>query len=84
MKKLAKAVIVSILGWQVRRLRRKNDFIVVAVAGSLGKTSTKLAISKVLSQKYKVQHQSGNYNDIVSVPLIFFGFFNVLLFIKFY
>ena len=73
MKKLAKAVIVSILGWQVRRLRRKNDFMVVAVAGSLGKTSTKLAISKVLSQKYKVQHQGGNYNDIVSVPLIFFG-----------
>src|SRR3989338_1929158 len=27
----------------------------------------------VSQKKYKVQHQSGNYNDIVSVPLIFFG-----------
>lgn len=73
MKKLAKNIVVSILGWQVRRLRRKNDFKVVAVAGSLGKTSTKLAIAQVLSAKYKVRWQGGNYNDIVTVPLIFFG-----------
>jgi len=72
-KKLAKKIIVSILGWQVRRLYKKNDFKVVAVAGSLGKTSTKLAVAQVLSQKYKVRHQGGNYNDIVTVPLIFFG-----------
>lgn len=73
MQKLAKKIIVAILGWQVRRLYKKNDFKVVAVAGSVGKTSTKMAIAKVLKQKYKVQYQDGNYNDIVTVPLIFFG-----------
>ena len=73
MQKLAKKLVVSILGYQVRRLVKKNNFKVVAVAGSLGKTSTKLAIVEVLSQKYKVQHQGGNYNDTVTVPLIFFG-----------
>ncbi len=73
MKKIAKAVVVKILGWQVRRLRNKNDFRVIAVAGSIGKTSTKLAIANLLGRSLKVQYQEGNYNDIVSVPLIFFG-----------
>ncbi len=73
MKSFAKKIVVSVLAWQLRRLYKKNSFKVVVVAGSLGKTSTKLAIAKVLSQKYKVQFQDGNYNDLVTVPLIFFG-----------
>lgn len=73
MKKLAKAIVVAILGWQVSRLRAKNDFKVVAVAGSLGKTSTKRTIATVLQSKFRVQFQDGNFNDIVTVPLIFFG-----------
>ncbi|OGL36004.1 hypothetical protein A3A68_02015 [Candidatus Saccharibacteria bacterium RIFCSPLOWO2_01_FULL_48_13] len=73
MKNFLKNIVAGILGWQVRRLRRKNNFKVVAVAGSVGKTSTKLAIAQVLSQSYAVRYQKGNYNDLVSVPLIFFG-----------
>ena len=73
MKKLAKSIVVAILGWQVRRLRKKQKFQVVAVAGSVGKTSTKHAIATVLQQKFRIQYQAGNYNDIVTVPLIFFG-----------
>lgn len=72
-KKIARRFVASILGWQVRRLYKKNNFKVVAVAGSVGKTSTKLAIANVLKAKYRVQYQDGNYNDLVSVPLIFFG-----------
>ncbi|CAN5395328.1 UDP-N-acetylmuramoyl-tripeptide--D-alanyl-D-alanine ligase [soil metagenome] len=73
MKKAAKAFVVTILAWQVRRLRKRNNFKIVAVVGSIGKTSTKLAIARVLSGSLKVRYQSGNYNDIVSVPLVFFG-----------
>ncbi|MBX4201655.1 UDP-N-acetylmuramoyl-tripeptide--D-alanyl-D-alanine ligase [Candidatus Saccharibacteria bacterium] len=73
MKKLAKKIVVTKLGYQLRKLKQKNDFKVVAVVGSIGKTSTKLAIARVLSSKYKVCYQDGNYNDIVTVPLIFFG-----------
>ncbi len=73
MKKLAKRMVAAVLGYQVRKLQAKNDFKVVAVAGSVGKTSTKLAIAQVLSTKFKVRYQNGNYNDLVSVPLIFFG-----------
>lgn len=73
MKSIAKQVVAGVLGWQVRRLAKKNDFKVVAVAGSVGKTSTKLAIANVLSAGLRVRFQDGNYNDLVSVPLIFFG-----------
>jgi UDP-N-acetylmuramyl pentapeptide synthase len=73
MKTFLKSLVAAILGWQVRRLYKKKTFKVVAVAGSVGKTSTKLAIAQVLSQSFAVQYQKGNYNDLVSVPLIFFG-----------
>jgi len=72
MKKMAKKLVAAILGWQVKALRKKNNFKIVAVVGSVGKTSTKLAVAKLLQQKYKVRVQDGNYNDLVSVPLIFF------------
>ncbi len=73
MKKAAKALIVSVLSRQVLRLRKKHSFKVVAVVGSIGKTSTKSAIAEVLSESFRVRYQKGNYNDLVSVPLIFFG-----------
>lgn len=73
MKSFLKNKLVKVLGWQVRRLRRRHDFKIVGVVGSIGKTSTKLAIAKVVEAEKKVRFQEGNYNDIVSVPLVFFG-----------
>jgi len=73
MKRFSKKILVKILGWQVRRLRQKHNFKIVGVVGSIGKTSTKLAVAKVLAAEKKVRYQEGNYNDIVSVPLVFFG-----------
>lgn len=73
MKKIAKSIVVSILNFQVKKLLAKNSFQIVAVVGSIGKTSTKLSIAQTLSHKYRVQYQNGNYNDVVTVPLVFFG-----------
>jgi UDP-N-acetylmuramoyl-tripeptide--D-alanyl-D-alanine ligase len=72
MKQKAKIFVAAILGWQVRRLARKHSFKVIAITGSIGKTSTKLAVANVLSQSFRVRFQEGNYNDLVSVPLIYF------------
>lgn len=73
-KKAARGVVCAILEWQVRRLRSRHKFKVVAVVGSLGKTSTKLAIADLLAHSgLRVRHQTGNYNDRVTVPLVFFG-----------
>lgn len=71
-KKLGKAIVSHILEGQVKALRRKHDFTVVAVAGSVGKTSTKLAVAELLGQSLRVLHQAGNYNDRVTVPLVLF------------
>lgn len=72
-KKLGKAFICRLLERQVEELRRKNDFRVVAVTGSVGKTSTKLAIAKTLAKTRKTMYQDGNYNDRLTVPLVLFG-----------
>ncbi len=72
MKKFAKQIVAVILGYQVRQLTKRNSFKVIGVVGSIGKTSTKLAIAQTLSTSFKVRYQDGNYNDLVSVPLVFF------------
>lgn len=73
MKRFLKSIVVKILSWQVRQLYARNNFKTVAVVGSIGKTSTKFAIANTVATTNKVAWQQGNYNDVVSVPLIFFG-----------
>lgn len=64
----------AILGWFVRRLYRRAKFKTVVVVGSVGKTTTKHVIAQYLQNAgYKVRYQKGNYNDLVTVPLVFFG-----------
>lgn len=47
-----------------------NDKIkVVAITGSVGKTSTKDMIASVLKEKYKTLKTEGNYNNHIGVPL---------------
>lgn len=71
-KKLGRAIVCRLLERQVKKLRKRHTFKVVAVAGSIGKTSTKAAIAGTLAASKRVRWQSGNYNDRVTVPLIFF------------
>ncbi len=42
---------------------------VVAITGSVGKTSTKDMVASVLSKKYKVLKTMGNYNNEIGLPL---------------
>lgn len=42
---------------------------VIAITGSVGKTSTKDMVASVLSQKYKVLKTQGNYNNEIGLPL---------------
>jgi UDP-N-acetylmuramoyl-tripeptide--D-alanyl-D-alanine ligase len=72
-KKLARSIVVAVLGSQTKRLIKRHHPTIIAVVGSIGKTSTKRAIAEVLSTKLRVQYQSGNYNDLTTVPLILFG-----------
>ena len=49
--------------------RNLYNIPVVAVTGSVGKTSTKDIIASVLSKKYKVLKTEGNYNNHIGLPL---------------
>jgi UDP-N-acetylmuramoyl-tripeptide--D-alanyl-D-alanine ligase len=68
-----RAAVCKILEFQVVRLRRRHSFTIIAVGGSIGKTSTKLAIAHTLEPTRRVIYQTGNYNDRVTVPLVLFG-----------
>lgn len=49
--------------------REKYNIPVVAITGSVGKTSTKDIIAKVVEKKYKVLKTEGNLNNHIGVPL---------------
>lgn len=49
--------------------RSMYDIPVVAITGSVGKTSTKDIVASVMSKKYKVLKTEGNYNNQLGVPL---------------
>ncbi len=50
-------------------VRNTHDIKVVAITGSVGKTSTKDIIYSVVSQKYKALKSEGNYNNEIGLPL---------------
>jgi UDP-N-acetylmuramoyl-tripeptide--D-alanyl-D-alanine ligase len=61
----------SILALQQIAKYKRNmyDIPVIAVTGSVGKTSTKDIIASVMSQKYKVLKTQGNLNNQIGLPL---------------
>ena len=71
MKNLAKKLLTKIFTKQMRRIIVKHRPKIINVVGSVGKTTTKMAIATVLKEEYKVQVQQGNYNAPISVPFIF-------------
>src|SRR4051812_7073982 len=72
MKPLVRRFIAKLFERQVRRLIASRHLKVVAVAGSVGKTSTKMAIATVLNEKYRVLVHPGNYNSELGLPLSVF------------
>lgn len=73
LKKLARGLILRISWGLASSYIKKHKPVVIGVVGSVGKTGTKRAIAHVLSAQKKVAWQDGNYNDLVTVPLVFFG-----------
>jgi len=73
MKKITKKLIASRLAKKVQKLLKNNEITVIAVTGSVGKTSTKVAIGKLLSKNHQVQFSEDSYNTDIGLPLSFFG-----------
>lgn len=56
-----------------RMVLKKYHPVVIGITGSVGKTSTKEAVSAVLSKKFKVGSGIKNYNNEIGLPLVIIG-----------
>jgi len=56
------------LGKLAAEYRKTLDQKVICVTGSLGKTTTREAISEVLSAKYEVTQSQKNFNNFIGLP----------------
>ncbi len=52
-----------------RMWRRKLQLRVVAITGSVGKSTTKEVVAQVLSQRYRTLRNPGNLNNEIGLPL---------------
>jgi UDP-N-acetylmuramoyl-tripeptide--D-alanyl-D-alanine ligase len=68
-----KKFIQKMLANKAKKFVLKHKPIIIAVTGSVGKTSTRNAIATVLSKKYKVAKTLDNYNNEFGVPLAILG-----------
>ncbi|WP_277079556.1 UDP-N-acetylmuramoyl-tripeptide--D-alanyl-D-alanine ligase [Thauera propionica] len=51
-----------------RRVIKRSNVSIIAITGSVGKTTTKECVSMVLEQRHKVRKTFGNANDRTGVP----------------
>lgn len=74
-----KKQLIRILAWIVKRFAQATIWRyrpgVIGVTGSVGKTSTKLAIAAVLGAERPIRYSSKNFNNELGVPLTILGDF---------
>jgi len=73
MKSIFKSIIVTILTWEAKLILKKYKPKIVAVTGSVGKTSTKDAIAALLDNFYFVRKTKKSFNSDIGVPLTVLG-----------
>lgn len=73
MKPLIKTVVQNLLAWLAKRILKRHTPDIIAITGSVGKTSTKEAIYCVLQKKYTVRKTLDNYNNEFGLPLTIIG-----------
>ena len=57
----------------IKYLAAHPDIKLVVVTGSVGKTSTKVAIGTVLAERFRIRLHEGNHNTHMSTPLAILG-----------
>ncbi len=73
MKEIFRKIVITIIWAQSRMVLKKYKPKIVAVTGSVGKTSTKDAIYVVLSSSYHVRKSDKSFNSQLGVPLTILG-----------
>ena len=62
---------IQALGDLAREYRKKAGYRVVAITGSVGKTTTRQIIYHVLSRNFRVHQSPNSFNNNIGVPLTF-------------
>ncbi len=73
MRTFFKKCIVAVLTWEARAVLHKYKPRIVAVTGSVGKTSTKDAIYAVLAPHVFVRKSEKSFNSEIGIPLSILG-----------
>lgn len=72
-KKIFKNIIVTITTWQSKMVLLRYRPKIIAITGSVGKTSTKDAIFTVLSKFKTVRKSEKSFNSEIGIPLTILG-----------
>ncbi len=64
---------VKALGDLAREYRRRSSFKVVAITGSVGKTTTRQIAHHVLSQRFRTHQAQKSFNNHIGLPLTLLG-----------
>lgn len=73
MKEILKKAVIAILTWEAKLILKKYKPKIVAITGSVGKTSAKDAAAEVLSSSFRVRKSQKSYNSELGVPLTIIG-----------
>lgn len=73
MKQSIKSILVFILRWEARKILEKYQPKIIAITGSVGKTSTKDAIFSVLADFFYVRKSEKSFNSQIGLPLAILG-----------
>lgn len=73
MKTVFKKIITSIIQYEAKLVLKKYKPRIVAVVGSVGKTSVKDAIYTALSSKFHVRKSEKSFNSEIGIPLTILG-----------
>jgi len=73
MKTILKKAVIAILIWEAKLVLQKYKPKIIAVTGSVGKTSTKDATFSVLSHFFFVRKSEKSFNSEIGVPLTILG-----------
>lgn len=72
-KRGIKAVVIALLKWEAILILKKYKPKIVAVTGTVGKTSVKDAVATILESKFTVRKSEKSYNSDFGVPLTILG-----------
>lgn len=73
MKEFLKKIVTIILTWEARILLARTKPKIIAITGSVGKTTTKDAIFAVVSSIYHTRKSEKSFNSEIGVPLTVLG-----------